>query len=118
MSYCRWSEESDIYLYPSVEGPIVCCGCSISPGSQEFSSYAEVSHHLAMHVKAGDKVPEHVLQEFFVDAFSSRDRIYFPDVQEDETEEAAQVENVYMRMIRMIIENNDQDPEADTDDTC
>jgi hypothetical protein len=31
MSYCRFSKNSDVYLYPSVNGGIVCCSCSLSP---------------------------------------------------------------------------------------
>lgn len=30
MAYCRFGE-SDIYLYPSVDGSVTCCGCPLSP---------------------------------------------------------------------------------------
>lgn len=30
MAYCRFSD-SDIYLYPSVDGGVDCCACRLSP---------------------------------------------------------------------------------------
>ena len=29
MSYCRWSDDSDVYLYAHVSGGWECCGCSM-----------------------------------------------------------------------------------------
>lgn len=49
MSYARWGD-SDVYVYPSIDGPIVCC-------CDEFfrtSVVDELESHLRKHEHAGD----------------------------------------------------------------
>lgn len=60
MAYCRMSPESDVYLYPSING-ICCCSCSIHEEKHHntvLDSLEEAWDHLLHHVAAGDNVPE------------------------------------------------------------
>jgi len=65
MSYCRFSE-GDVYMYPSVDGTIVCQMCLILIEDQRqgktwnsvFTSLEEAYEHLQEHLKRGHTVPE------------------------------------------------------------
>ena len=62
MSYCRFSEESNVYLYPHVDGGHHCCGCYLQRHTGEFvmlDTLEEVKAHLETHVAAGHRVPQH-----------------------------------------------------------
>ena len=40
MSYCRFGNpESDAYIYPSIQGGIVCCACRLLPKIKYPSGY-------------------------------------------------------------------------------
>jgi len=65
MSYCRRSSHSDVYLYPSACGRIVCCACSlgsVSAMSVEFDTAADALRHLQAHVAAGQMVPDYAIE--------------------------------------------------------
>ena len=70
MSYCRFSSESDVYLYGHVEGLFECCSCKLQRfvknstmhKSVKLWNLSEVLVHLMKHKKKGHKVPDHALK--------------------------------------------------------
>lgn len=63
MSYCRWGEDSDVYLYVTTddEGGIrwVCAGCKLDEKDDGWPySPQSVLLHLEAHRQAKHKVPE------------------------------------------------------------
>ena len=61
MSYCRFSEDSDVYLYPHVYGNYQCCACKL--GEMDILlTLEEVLKHLQAHRNAGHKVPEYAFE--------------------------------------------------------
>lgn len=61
MSYCRWSEESAVYVYPTFGG-IVCCACSANDGKDFKARHRGMLAHLQMHItERGDKVPAYAI---------------------------------------------------------
>ena len=70
MSYARWGlEQSDVYVYPSGGGDIVCCGCTFEPegenevpGNFTARGPKEMLEHLLKHIERGDVVPESALE--------------------------------------------------------
>lgn len=62
MSYCRMSE-GDVYMYWSITGGIICCGCSFSrDASPVFFSRSEAITHLELHIEKGDIVPDRAIE--------------------------------------------------------
>lgn len=64
MSYCRWSPDSSVYVYPGAHA-IVCCACSLDrPSRSDFSATrrSDMLAHLEAHHSAGDRVPERATQ--------------------------------------------------------
>lgn len=60
MSYIRFGENSEIYMYPESEKSIVCMGCSLADfqhgdGCPTFDSRKSAIAHLELHRKAGHK---------------------------------------------------------------
>lgn len=57
MSYCRISDESDVYMYPNIRG-IVCCSCWLGESyeSVQFGTAWEALEHLLEHKEVGHKV--------------------------------------------------------------
>lgn len=62
MSYARFGEGSDVYVYPDTGGYVACCGCSIGD-KWDFHSAPEVVAHMREHVLAGNTVPDYLLDE-------------------------------------------------------
>lgn len=59
MSYARFGEGSDVYVFLSAAGAFVCCGCSLCESvSVDFDHTAALIEHLERHREAGDKVPQ------------------------------------------------------------
>lgn len=56
MSYCRFTENSDLYIYPDGFGGLVCCACTLK-GSFRTKSRDKMIAHIRQHKKNGDKVP-------------------------------------------------------------
>ena len=63
MSYARFSDESDVYLFMCVCGELDCCGCKLQAGKVSFASTEGMLEHLAEHRAAGHLVPGTVDQE-------------------------------------------------------
>lgn len=60
MSYARFSDFSDVYVFAHVDGYVSCCGCLLSD-NWEHHSAQDVVDHLIDHVEAGHRVPEALL---------------------------------------------------------
>ena len=58
MSYCRFGDNSDVYVYCSREDVYVCCACSLDK-LWEHVTPSEVITHLELHVAAGHQVPQY-----------------------------------------------------------
>lgn len=56
MAYCRFGDDSDVYLYNS--GDVwSCCGCKLADGGERlFSNLTDVLAHLDEHATAGHRV--------------------------------------------------------------
>jgi len=73
MSYVRFSETSDVYVYPTLDSidrkfRLVCCACRLVSDTQDrwygdftVDSREEMVDHLLVHREAGYKVPKHPL---------------------------------------------------------
>lgn len=59
MSYCRFSNESDVYVFPATYGGITCCACSLAYEGLivNYKTPIEMLAHLARHYEAGHIVP-------------------------------------------------------------
>ena len=53
MSYCRFSEDCDVYVYETAD-EVICAGC------RSFWEWDDVIEHLRQHEREGDKVPAEV----------------------------------------------------------
>jgi hypothetical protein len=64
MALCRFSDDSDVYVYYDVRGGICCCRCSLKDGAiLMMQSEEETILRLREHMAAGHKVPADVLTE-------------------------------------------------------
>lgn len=68
MSYCRFSNDSDIYLFCNTAGYYECCACKLA--KREWDSFTcktrkAIINHLDKHLKAGHKVPPRSFARLF-----------------------------------------------------
>jgi len=63
MSYCRFSQTSEVYVYENPRGGITCCFCSLSTESVDLDTPHDAWMHLMAHRQAGHKVPQHALDQ-------------------------------------------------------
>ncbi len=68
MSYIRFSDDSDVYAYPSVNG-FVCCNCRMAKSTEwgwysdsVFKTLPKLEDHLIEHWLRGDKVPKYAFK--------------------------------------------------------
>lgn len=61
MSYCRMSDDSDVYIIGYGDG-VECCGCTMDPKRSFYGSNSEMIAHLREHKRTGDKVPKHAIE--------------------------------------------------------
>lgn len=75
MAYSRFWD-SDLYIYPHVDGYIECCACWLNDKLEEQSLFGlsekitndeQLEEHLDQHILAGHKVPIGLLQEIMLD---------------------------------------------------
>jgi len=74
MAYSRFYD-SDIYIYPSVEGHIECAGCflTISPDEHTIFQSTKIYDdetllmHLVQHAISGHNMPDNLAQEILAD---------------------------------------------------
>ena len=62
MSYCRFSKYSDVYVYPTPDGKIVCDECILNP-KWKYSNAKEMLDHLKCHIQIGHKVPRKAIEK-------------------------------------------------------
>lgn len=63
MSYCRFSKDSDVYMYAHYQGGIDCCACRLEGRSVRLSDVVDALEHLQQHVDAGHKVPSYAVDQ-------------------------------------------------------
>ena len=80
MSYCRFSGDSDVYLFWSIADDtnpshVRCCGCRILGGakSEVLLTFSAALDHVARHRALGHAVPD------FVDEELREDRLRYSD---------------------------------------
>ena len=75
MAYSRFSN-SDIYIYPHIDGYIECCACWLNENKEEYSLFLanvkidndlDLARHLKAHANQGHDMPEGLLQEILAD---------------------------------------------------
>ena len=62
MSYVRFSENSDVYVYDDANGCLCCCGCALNPTSYYAETAVEMVKHLLQHEAAGHQIPVGVIE--------------------------------------------------------
>ena len=70
MSYCRWGEESDVYVIDTGRGYLECMACAIDStptdiegtAANQFILRSDAIKHLRLHLAWGHKVPPHALE--------------------------------------------------------
>jgi len=67
VSYARFAEDSDVYVYLHVDGWLECCFCSLGPDSFKAHSTQEMVDHLGGH----PRVPEDVIPALWADDVES-----------------------------------------------
>ena len=76
MAYSRFWD-SDIYIYPSIEGHIECCSCWLNESKDEYSLFLanviitnddDLREHLDLHSRIGHDMPERLLEDILADA--------------------------------------------------
>ena len=66
MAYSRFSD-SDIYIYPSIDGVIVCAGCLMSDGSFSIDNDTDLINHIKSHRHAGHYIPKGLEEDILND---------------------------------------------------
>jgi hypothetical protein len=71
MSYARFgANDSNVYVYDSVNGGIVCCGCALTNEAgaiHTFDTSGKILAHLDKHRAKGDLVPDYTYEEIVED---------------------------------------------------
>ena len=75
MAYSRFTN-SDIYIYPHIDGYIECCACWLNESQDEYSLFLnnvqidndmDLARHLKAHAKLGHDMPDMLLQHILQD---------------------------------------------------
>jgi hypothetical protein len=66
VAYSRFWD-SDIYIYPHVEGYIYCAACLLSEESEVIENDEHLFLHLHEHFRAGHDIPEMLYYEIIMD---------------------------------------------------
>ena len=75
MAYTRFSD-SDLYIYPHIDGYIECCGCWLNDDHDGYSLFLnnvkiyndmDLARHIKAHANLGHDMPEGLLQEILAD---------------------------------------------------
>ena len=63
MSYVRFGDDSDVYVFDDLGGYLCCCGCQLSDPRTSYyaETAAEMADHLREHEAAGHMVPAGVI---------------------------------------------------------
>ena len=60
MSLCRFSPDSDVYVYSTGDDVYTCCGCRL--GQDTNFSRQGMLRHLKLHIANGDQVPDYAIK--------------------------------------------------------
>ena len=63
MAYCRFGDDSDVYMYEDIRGGLTCIRCVLKMNEIRFATIDEAIFYLKEHIKFGHKVPEEAIQE-------------------------------------------------------
>jgi hypothetical protein len=66
VSYSRFFD-SDIYIYPHIDGYVYCAACLLSEESEIIKDDEHLFIHIAEHLKAGHDIPEMLYYEIIMD---------------------------------------------------
>lgn len=61
MSFARFSDDCDVYVYSHVDGYVECCACGLDGECHDLRSPDEAAEHMREHDQAGHQVPEALL---------------------------------------------------------
>ena len=64
MSYCRFSDTSDVYVFHHVAGFFECCGCALP--DVEFMFHTETASGMLEHLKAHQEA-DHLVPQYAID---------------------------------------------------
>jgi hypothetical protein len=87
MSFTRFSETSDVYIYTHVDGYIHCCGCAIYGDYRAFS-LKDILFHISEHRELGHKVPEGIEKKISDDVTDQDFKPLARDMFESDSERA------------------------------
>lgn len=68
MSYARFGDDSDVYIYSDGE-KLNCCGCFLD-GDFASAEFENICEHLLRHLSAGHMVPRYCIERLFVEALN------------------------------------------------
>lgn len=68
MSYARLGPESQVYVFPGMDGRFYCHHCPRGLGDGTGLGAFAMARHMREHIAAGDKVPSTVIREIMGDA--------------------------------------------------
>jgi hypothetical protein len=66
MAYSRFFD-TDIYIYPHVDGYVYCAACLLSENSETIKDDVHLFSHIQEHIKAGHDIPEMLYYEIIMD---------------------------------------------------
>lgn len=73
VSYARFTYDSDVYVFYSVDHMYECCGCCLRSTSFCCGTAKEMIEHLEQHRVVGHKVPEYALERLRQDVEEADD---------------------------------------------
>jgi hypothetical protein len=66
MAYSRFFD-TDIYIYPHIEGYVYCAACLLSEDSEIIRDDSHLFLHIEEHIKAGHDIPDMLYYEIILD---------------------------------------------------
>jgi hypothetical protein len=64
MAYCRFGDDSNVFMYGTLSSRIKCCMCMFGPKEPtEFDNPKEAMEHLMKHIDAGHRVPGEAVEK-------------------------------------------------------
>ena len=72
MSYARFGFDSDVYVFQTCGGDLVCCACKLPENENladwpSFCTAREALDHLQAHIETGHSVPDYTIEEIKAD---------------------------------------------------
>jgi len=91
MSYCRWINGSDIYLYGDIQYNGICCfACELEDehhnedGHVILKTYTDAINHMKLHRKSGHRAPyKRVIEHLTEEMIDEGDNIDYSNIVEN-----------------------------------